>query len=917
MVFPVISEALGCIVMRSLRGLFAACSVLLLSVASAAEVRADNAPPSGAAVHGVIVDGDGGLPIPGAHVEAACAGTAGPAVTTTRGDGSFTLTGLPTGQCVLTVSAPDYQTARSRDLLLGPGDRLELSIALTPVSSGISAARTIGRVTVAANSTLQTSTTINAHVEPSVLQTHNYMRAGDALISMPGVNTYTSSSVGDDLAVSIRGFDPTETATLLDDHPIGPIGAFGNGFDYQVSPFFGIRDIETVFGSGATGIYGASTIAGSVNFQTINPTQQPHVLLEQGIGSNEKSLTGLQATGTVSKLGYAFSHGVEGTVGNFPPQLITQSGLLGINLRASNIAANTYLVSGAYVLRNDVGKLIYALTPRTNLTLTAYSATSWDDKSGNGDNDYVSYPYNLYNTLQGLAANGGQSSVCLSNCGTPSEVDGTCTNYTQAALTDAPAGYSCLPPQVYAARSSGPAGGGGGPWQAIRNQDYHARLTQGVGIGQITLDGYVDHYALDYNRAVANQSFHSDFYRTSGFLLDDEIGGAVHDLTFGYYYQHQLHTGTVYPFVDAFGNITNELAAAQAFSLNVNSVFVRDQYTPTAHFSAFADLWLKHSANTGITSFDPRLSLQFRPTSDDVVRLAAGHSNSEPDPSLLYAFPSYNTTPGNINPSCGGLQTQIGSVSNPTLVPETATDAEVAYGHRFGGLSVVQVDVYDTYENNALFSGNLPLSALGKTQVPPDLIQAYLQRIHDICKDNPTLANLSVSTTYNAAAARFRGIELDASLHPARGVIVGADYDVQSAAYLGVPDSILQQNVTIINGSQIDDVPLHKANLGIEYASPSGFDIAVDGHYIGANNSFNRPAFSFVNASLSQQVAHATFTLGINNIFNSAAQIYGYFGLGVFHAENHFGTDQNAFQQSSERFGLPPSQYFFTVTYRV
>lgn len=896
-----------------LQGLLASLAVLALTFGlTALGARADSG--GGAAIVGSIVDTDGGLPIQGGTIQLFCQGATSKQVLTGP-DGSFFFHDVTPGACTLLVSAAGYQAARSANIPVSAGGRVEFRIALTRTSS-MAAARTIGRVVVAGTNTLQASSTINAHVEPSILQTQNYMRAGDALVSVPGVNTATSSSVGDDLSVSIRGFDPTETATLLDGHPIGPIGAFGNGFDYQDSPFFGIRDIETVFGSGATGIYGASTIAGAVDFLTINPTPQTHALIEQGAGSNGKALTGLQATGTADKLGFAFSHGVEGTYGLFTHSTIEQSGLLGTDIRASNIAANTYEVSGTYVLRNDVGKLTYAFSPRTNFLVTLYSATSWDDKSGNGDNDNVSYGYNLYNTETGLAQNGGTSSVCLSNCGQPGEVDGTCTN-SQAALSDVPAGFSCVNPQTYAARTSGPAGGGGGPWQAIRNQDYHARLTQALGQGQINVDGYVDRYGLDYNRAAANQSFHSDFYRTTGFLIDDELASALHNVAFGYNYQHQQHTGDTFPFFDENGAQFNILAPAQEFDLNEGSFFARDEYTPNSRLSVFANLWLKHSSNTRTNSFDPRLSFMYRPTSTDVFRLTAGHSNSEPDPSLLYAFPSYNTTPNNINPLCGNQLNAIGSVSDQTLQPETATDAEASYGRRLGALATIELDAYTTDEHNALFSGNLPLSALGQTQVPPSLIEAYLQRIHNICHNNPTTADLSVSTTYNAAEARYRGIELSGNVSVARHLTATADYDVQSAAFLGVPDSILSQNVTIINGSQIYGIPLHKANLGFEFAPPSGLDVEIDGHYIGDGNRYNRPHFSFVNASVSQQANRITTTLGVNNIFNSVAQRYGYIGLGVFMPENRFGSDQNAFQQSSEQFGLPPLQYFFTMTYKI
>ena len=145
------------------------------------------------------------------------------------------------------------------------------------------------------------------------------------LTTVPGVITSTSSSVGDDMSLSIRGFDPTETATLLDGHPIGPIGAFGNGYNYNVSPFWGLSAADVVFGSGATGLFGATTIAGAVNFLTINPTQGNHFSVTQGVGSDNKAMTGLLGTGTIGKLGYAIAWGTQGTTGNFPGGFIQQT----------------------------------------------------------------------------------------------------------------------------------------------------------------------------------------------------------------------------------------------------------------------------------------------------------------------------------------------------------------------------------------------------------------------------------------------------------------------------------------------------------------------------------------------------------------------------------------------------------------
>jgi outer membrane receptor for ferrienterochelin and colicin len=894
---------------------FAGLCVALVSAhgVALAEIRqpslfADASTAPGAKIVGRVIDTNGGLPIPGALVELSCTPVA-VKQQKAGADGSFTFDGVAPGVCTLLISARGYQDASSSDLVVGSGGRIELNIALTQTSAG-SNARTIGRVLVTSSSALQTSSTINTHIDPSTIQSLGYARAGDTLVSLPGVTTFTGSSVGDDLSVSIRGFDSSETATLLDGHPIGPIGAFSGGFDYQVSPFFGLRNIQTVFGSGATGIWGASTIAGTVNFETINPTQRPQALIQQGVGSFGKGLTGIALTGSSSKLGYAFSSAVQGTYGLFKPQQITQSGLLGTDLRSATIATDTYIVTQNYLQRDNFGKLTYAFSPQTNLTLAVYAATSWDDKSGNGDNDNLSFLENLYNTYQGLAANGGTSSVTLPNGSTA-----TCNNNTQAALTDTPAGFSCFNPQQYAQLTSGPAGGGVGPWQAIRNMDYHAKLSQGIGKSTINVDSYLDWYGLDYNRSVANNSWHTDFYRTTGILVDDEMTFSQHNFAFGYYYQLQQHTGDSFPFVDQFGNTTNIQAPNPEFFLNQSSYFVRDEWAPSSSFSVFGNLWLQHSTTTHSNSFNPRLAFIYRPTSSDVVRLAGGHSNSIPDPSLLYGLPSFNTTPNNINPNCGGGGTQIGSVSDPSLVPETATDTELAYGHRFNPQSTVQLNVYNANEFGALFGGNLPLSALGQTQVPPSLIATYLARIASFCKSSPTTADLSVSTTYNAAQARYRGLELSGTFPVAKYLIGSAAYDVQSAVFNGIPDAILMANPTDINGAQRLGVPLHKANLGFDFATPSGFDVGLEGTYIGYPNNYNRQPFSFANATLSQKLSNFNLTLAVNNVFDSASQSYGYFGLGLYQPENQFGTDQNAFQQSVEQFGIIPRSYFFTVTY--
>jgi len=880
--------------------------LVLIIMSIAATAGAQSQSQAAAAIHGRIVDGNGGLPVVNAVVDLDI-GAKVVATTRTSGDGSFAFTNRSPGIYTVTIRGEGYQTTVSQDILASAGTTSNVDIAIQRRSS--QGLKEIGSVRAATNS-LQTSATINEHVEPTVLQRENYMRAGDALQTVSGVSTFTGSSLGDSLAVSIRGFQSSETATLLDGHPIGPIGAFGGSYDYQVSPFYGIRDIGVIFGSGATGLYGASTIAGAVNFLTLEPTRDTHFGFTQGVGTFDHLLSGFQATGTRGKLGFAFAHANQGTAGSFNNGVVTQSGNFGSDITTPNITANTYAVSANYSQTNNLAKLNYAFDPNTRLQLTGYSATSWDDKSGNGDNDFLPYASRLYNIQAGLTANSNQSCITDSrgNC-----MPGSMCTGSQVLVTDG--GYQCTPAQQAARLTSGPTGGGVGPWQAIRNQDYDARFTRKIGNHLVTLDSYVDQYGLDYNRNSAQATgggFHTDFYTTRGTLISDSIQTQKNEVAFGYSYEHQKHLFMINdPSVPSFG-------FRQPFFLTNHNFFLRDTWTPNGKLSIFANLWLSHSLDQNTTSFDPRLSVVYRPTAADVIRVTSGKSNSIPDPSLLFGAPQLNTTPTNINPQCGsGPVNQVGSVSNAALKPETASDLELSYGHRFNAKTNFQAHVYQAYERNALFGGNLPLSAIGSGGVPPDLLAQYLSRISNFCNENATTANLGVSTTYNAAKARYRGIELSGQVGLLQNIVATARYNVESAAYIDVPDSILMANTTIINGSQVPGIPLRKGNLGLEYSNPKGLDLTLDGNYVGNNNGLDRNAYWFTNASISQTFQKTyTINLGINNLFNSAVQTYGYFGLGEFRPENQFGTDNPFTQPGNERFGLAPRQYFLTLTFR-
>jgi outer membrane receptor for ferrienterochelin and colicin len=899
---------------------------------------------SGTVVSGRVLDVQGGLPVPGASVELR-RGDVRIASARTDAAGNFRMPAVPNGTYVVLIVATGYQNTRlSPDLIVGEDvPEVSFQIAISAQRSGL---RQIGYVTVGRVSALQTSATINTHIDASVIQSENYQRLGDVLTTVPGVITSTSSSVGDDMSLSIRGYDPTETATLLDGHPIGPIGALGGGYNYNVSPFFGLSSADVIFGSGATGLFGATTIAGAVNFQTIDPTLTPHLSITQGVGSFNKAMTGLQATGTLGKLGYAFAWGTQGTTGNFPGGFIQQTALLqssvvnpGYNgnapppdLTHANAfnQVNYYPVSGGYVQRNFVGKLVYDFSPNTTLQVTAYSAQDWSNSTGEGDNDYEQYDYVLYGAQQQIASikssPGGLNTILVN--GNPR----SCRN-TIAVLVDGPRGYTCMNAQQYALNFYGPFGGSIDRWRTLGNTDYDARLTQRAGAGTITIESFIDAYNYNEQKGPGaaigpygpGPNF-LDLYGNRGYLLSDDFASSKNDVAFGYSWLHQSNTNGQFPYSLPDGTTYNVFGTNAPLYLATASYFARDSWTPNDRFSVIGSFWVQRSLDTSSTHFDPRVSLIYRPDKSDVVRLTGGRSYSEPDPSLLAFAPPIYGAPSSINcpatTTGTGALVPIASVANPTLQPETAGDLELAVGHRFNPTTTIQADVYQSLESQALLNGNVSIVGFPGITVPEDYITKALDRLSSCPGLHPTEQNLAFSTTYNAASARYRGIVLSTNVGLMRGVSFNASFDVQSAAYLGIPTDILISNTGLLDGGQIYGIPLRQGTAGLAYQNPSGFAARIDSTYIGGNNSWNRNPFWFANASVSYATRNTSIGLGIYNLFNSVAQQYGLIGSGVFVPQNYFGSaaqagPTNGLQQSSEQYGLPFRNYWMTVKFGI
>ena len=893
-------------------------------------------------VSGLVVDRRNALPISAASISLVHAGAV-TASTTTDPSGRYVLTNVAPGLYTLVVRAAGYDVSESDEVALAAGTASTINVSLILSPTNGAGPAVIGRTSTTTNA-LTNATAISQVVSVENLARTGQIRLSDQLGTIPGVNFSTSSSVGDDSSINLRGFGSDESASLLDGHPIGPLGVGSGGFNFSLGPSYGLSHIDVTFGSGAQGLYGSDTIGGAVNYVTLSPTATPQFSFQQQVGGFGIRSTGVTATGTVGRFGYAAAAGRFGEYGDFYPGQMTQSarpnnvvppsadangnpvpgtgsanpnglcsGFYANDVSSCNAAVNTYAVSQNTQQSVLLGKLAYAISPTTSVLATVYDAAQWSDSTGNGDNDDVPYSTRLAQVLQGAP-----------NCTTASGAPGY-TVTTNPQPTSAATGTSCYTAAQFAAASYGPDGGGAGRQRSTRLSDYQLRFETKIGTHTITASAFHDFYefwkdsslagGIGFDGSDLGSPTYADTYDTQGFLLDDEFSTGRHDIGFGYSAWHQLQQGTQ----DDISGITPRFGTGY---FGEYSFFARDAYQMSDAASLFVNAWLKHSSVTERTTFDPRATLQLRPSTRDVVQFTYGRSDGAPSPQLKLIGAAVASDPGSslTSVNCNGLN-DVTSAGNPNLRSESANDFEVGYGHRFSRDSNVQVNAFVTTVTDQLFGASQPLLQYGLNNVAfaPGALTTYIDRLNSQCglnlNNQTVLQYLSVSTTYNAAQALARGIELSGRARVSRYAYVDYDYAVESSVKTGISDAILASNPTVVNGAQIVGIPLHQATLSYDYTI-APWEFRIDNYYVGTNNGLNRPQYWHSNAFLSRSFdnGRALLTLGGTNIFNSAVQVYGFIGYGTAAMTNAVAGQAPI---ASEEFGLAPAQLTLTLRYKI
>ena len=876
-------------------------------------------------VVGVVDDATTGLGVPGATISLLAANGDVRSRVTTGPSGEFRLD-LPAtqGRLELRVERPGYLTTDTGDVRVGR----RITIAIQSAPNATSDAKTIATTSVSATASLQKSSTIYRTLSTTSLIESGVNRFGDALRQLPGIDNAINgdtASLGDDLELDIRGFGvgradvgQIETTPTLDGHPIG-FGASG-GFNYQLSPTFGLKGITVYYGSAGTGITGYDAIGGIIDSQTIDPTPDRRVGLTQGIGTFDKSATNLVATGTYGRLGYAVSLGVAGLDGPLKNLELYQPSA------AYDPAATTPAVRnlGVYsddstaISRDGVFKLRYALSDATSLTLTNVDSSYYEDKTGNGDGDYLT-PHIALLTGDGLLAGKSSKDTCPAGEFTALEASGNPYGTGPGGVPDG--GSACQTPQSYASANAG-FQGAGPRYQTFDFNDVAAHFRTESTKNVFTIDGFGNRY-LDssylQDQLPFSRSNASRFYNAAGagIVARNDFVGRNNDFGIGY-----GTTNYAYRFLTE--SIAKGFVLSGAPTLHENDAFFREAYHPSASpLTVYASADFKHASVTNTSYVDPRASIVYTVGRNDVVRVASGATTGQPPGNALSTLFSFSPLTvsgagggGGIN--CSAINS-IGSAPATALKPERGVDEEFGYGHRFGGDSIAELSVYNTNVFGKIYNSIAPLASTGTAFLSPTDLAASEAIIEARCGNVNPLAVLGVSGDVNLGQLRARGFTISGRQRLSRGTFVDYDYGTTSTVVRSASPQFYANNLTIIQNAQLPRLPLQKFNIAADGTLTPRIDVRYTLHYVGDNNTKRIGAYTYSDVRFSASgVGPGTFSASVFNLFNQDAFIEGYLNEGEPLALNQYATKASyapfTGAGETEKFGLPFRQLYFTYT---
>ena len=841
--------------------------------------------------------------------------------TSTAGDGSFAFRNVPVGIYSLDVSKGGFNGARQDNIVTTAGATTNVSFSLQAAS--LTSLTVIGHVSASTSSAAKSINTTAASivdVPATTFTDQGQLFLNQILNQEPGItigvgaanfpyNCNGSSPLVGGIP-SVRGGLPYETESLIDGHAIS-LGQQGFFSPSSVSPYI-LQNVEIVKGPGATSPSINYAINGTVNYRTLEPTVRRQESVDFGEDQYGGNFANFRATGTLpgTRLSYAFDYVTQGTQGfarGFTaPEILFPNGpanLNGVPINAfsvlgfgppppsqANILTDFSISDGFLVCcptpeqnfnqRNELGKIRYAFTPSTALTVTWVGGQTGGSYFGAQLSPCLNVSFTPSSDYSGALPTGPITAFGGPNTG---ELLIQNMNLVEAEFHTPLGKTATLLLRQY---GSSIQTFGGGPGHSGPTAAAPVSITAGV-YGDVYYGASNYTAPTVFNGQVAtvtiNQYFELRSYNNLNGYTAEVDKQAGNDLLSVSYDQEKTSTLATQ---DLFAG-TNSLVVPSGSSQTFRSVMGRAQLefgprvnaTVSDNFGSYTDVF---SQDGGITFKSathtyqaPRLSLTWRPNANQSLRAAVGASVAPPYIKLL----NNNTIIG-VGPA-EPIPYYTENANSGDVLPETALGFDVGFDTRIRSpFTVLSVDAYQTVLRNQFLQETFQQGTYTCTN---PALEAYGQT-----------APLYVTRTANLGHSEYEGVELSLRHTPPKGwgfTIQGSllrafAYDLPAGFYdtaagpnttnLGIlPNINFQQNAFSYNGMSNARVPYSTGYGEINYRGHNGAYFLAGVTYYGPNNSYNEPAFGVVTVSYNQPLApRASLQFSIYNLTNAYPNMY-------------------------------------------
>jgi hypothetical protein len=815
----------------------------------------------------------------------------------TSGDGTFSIPGLVPGVYSLTVRKASFVSVTRTDVVVAPGDTVEVSLTLQPTS--FSQLQDIGRVSATRGPVINTSAASVVNVPGSTFSDQGLQQVTAVLNQIPGILTTISAS-GTNLSGAfanttqipqIRGALPYETESLIDGHPVS-VGINGFFSPLYVNPNQ-LQSVEVAKGPGSMPTDISYAVGGSVNYVTLAPTLKPHESITFDQDSYGGLSTNARATGTTldGRLGYAVAYGIDGTPGPFhnfapvqgvPIEAITGTSTAnGVPLCGTFAAQSTciegnapslpgyyatfsptyavttccYQLSSQYLTRSELAKLQYNFSTQSSLTVAYLGGQSTSANEQNYSDPQqlfappagytgsipagASLPFatDSYSAWQDFVQQGLLESEFRTSVGPASLLF---RYYTGANNNNLYIGNSTPNAFVFTANTWGglPIGPGGS--EVYFNGTPVTYSAVDSGLVEVNLDHF-DGMSAEADLPMGNNIFTFSADRTR------------HDSVSGYNFAMASNDFQTIP-DGASQALTTYLAKGQfqlgpQLSATLGNYFVTYQ----THFTPDGGVTWSDASHS---LYLPRLAFVDRPAANTSIRLSLGSSFAPPYLALV------NTQGGAPVPNIEGAPTNYTeTVNTGNISPETAFGYDLGVDKKIATDTIVSSDIYLTTLHGQFLTSTIAAGNYTGTGQNLGLT-----------------APLYLQSTINLGSSRYDGLEFSVRKAPAAGFGYTAQgslirayvynlpagfYDTANGAFttnLGViPGVNFMPSGEDFNGmTNGGRIPYATGYAEVNYRTRSGSLFLVNTQYNGNNNAYNVPAFFTVNASARFAIGKST-----------------------------------------------------------